>query len=387
MPFLDPGLYDFCTDRQREVLEAINREEGFRAAAKFLGCHFSFPSKVVKDVKRKAAAQGYAPSYNMTNPVPEGYHVRGVSTLYGPDGEVKAQWVKSTADAEAREAALQAAVAAMCEDISPVAPIAAPDASLDRLVTLYTFTDYHVGALAWHREGGADWDVTIAERVAIQAMQALVAGAPASGKAIVNVQGDFLHYDSHTPVTPTHGHILDADSRFGKVADVAIRIIRNLVASALQRHSQVELLICEGNHDQTASLWLRKMFQALYEDEPRISVNDSELPYYAIQHGQTMLCFHHGHLRKNDQLPLLFAAQFPEMWGLTKKRYCHTGHRHHAEEKEHSGMTVVQHPTLAARDAYAARGGWISERSATAITYDLDHGRVQSNTVTAEMFS
>lgn len=105
MPFLDPGLYDFCTDRQREVLEAINREEGFQAAAKFLGCHLSFPSKVLKDVKRKAAAQGYAPSYNMTNPVPEGYHVRGVSTLYGPDGEVKAQWVKSTADAEAREAA------------------------------------------------------------------------------------------------------------------------------------------------------------------------------------------------------------------------------------------------------------------------------------------
>ena len=57
MPFLDPGLYGFCTDRQREVLEAINREVGFRAAARHLGCHLSFPSKVLKDVKRKAAAR------------------------------------------------------------------------------------------------------------------------------------------------------------------------------------------------------------------------------------------------------------------------------------------------------------------------------------------
>lgn len=386
MPFLDPALYGYCTDRQREVLESIEREGGYRKAAKFLGCHISFPSKVVRDVRKKAALQGYAPSHDMTKTVPDGYLVKGVSTLYGPDGEVKAQWVKSTADAEAREEAIRSAVETMCEAIAPVAPESAPVRVLDRLLTLYTFTDYHVGALAWHREGGADWDVTIAERMAVQAMQALVAGAPSSGKAVINVQGDFLHYDSHTPVTPMHHNVLDADSRFGKVADTAIRIIRNLVSLALQHHDRVELLICEGNHDATASLWLRKMFQALYENEPRISVNDSELPYYVVRHGQTMLCFHHGHIRKNDQLPLLFAAQFPKLWGVTTKRYCHTGHRHHAEEKEHSGMIVVQHPTLAARDAYAARGGWLSERSATAITYDMDHGRVQSNTVTAEMF-
>jgi hypothetical protein len=28
-------------------------------------------------------------------------------------------------------------------------------------------------------------------------------------------------------------------------------------------------------------------------------------------------------------------------------------------------MTVLQHPTLAARDAYAARGGWHAERAVT----------------------
>jgi len=84
-------------------------------------------------------------------------------------------------------------------------------------------------------------------------------------------------------------------------------------------------------------------------------------------------------------LPLLFASQYPAMWGLTKKRYAHAGHRHHTEEKEHPGMKVVQHPTLAARDAYAARGGWISEREATAMTYHIKYGLVARNTVTPEM--
>jgi hypothetical protein len=129
------------------------------------------------------------------------------------------------------------------------------------------------------------------------------------------------------------------------------------------------VILAEGNHDIASSVWLRQMFAALYENEPRVTVDDSPLPYYAIEWGKTLLAFHHGHLKKNDQLPLMFATQFAEAWGRTTKRYCHTGHRHHLEEKEHSGMIVFQHPTLAARDAYAARGGWHAMRAATAVTY------------------
>jgi len=127
------------------------------------------------------------------------------------------------------------------------------------------------------------------------------------------------------------------------------------------------------------------VFSALYENEPRLTVNDSETPFYVYQHGETMLAFHHGHMKKNDQLPILFAAQFPKVWGNTTRRYAHTGHRHHVEEREHSGMTVIQHPTLAARDAYAARGGWISDRAATAITYHERFGQVGRSTVNPEM--
>jgi hypothetical protein len=194
-----------------------------------------------------------------------------------------------------------------------------------------------------------------------------------------------VHYDGFAPVTPTHGHILDADSRFGRVVEVSIRLIRQLVALALQKHNTVTLLICEGNHDLASSLWLRKLFAALYEAEPRITVHDSELPYYVIRHGATMLGFHHGHMKKNAALPLLFASQFAVQWGSTTKRYIHTGHYHHKEDIEHSGARVIRHPTLAARDAYAARGGYFAERAMTAVTYHSKYGEVGTNTVTPEM--
>lgn len=318
-------------------------------------------------------------------PALPGFGITKVSTLYNGEGVPTAQWVQQKPEAENQREALEAAVKAMAETIEPVAPMDTPTHTIAHLLTLYTFTDYHLGALCWHKEGGADWDVKIAEDVGTAAMRQMVSQAPASDTAVVNIQGDWQHYDGLLPVTPTHGHVLDADSRFGRVVEVSIRLIRKLVGLALQKHQNVILLVCEGNHDLTSSLWLRKLFAALYEEEPRVSVHESELPYYALEWGATMLGFHHGHLRKNDQLPALFAAQFREMWGRCPKVYIHTGHRHHKEDKEHAGARVIQHPTLAARDAHAARGGWWSERAITALTYHRAYGEVGSLTVTPEM--
>lgn len=384
---IDSAYLDYATPRQREILEAVIEYGGAGAAARMLGIDRTFPPKVYRDVKKKAARAGYAPDHDFTRPVPDGFVAKGVSTYYNREGKPTGQWVKASIDQERQAEIMRATVEAMCLEIKPVPPVAAPAAALEQLLTLYTFTDYHVGMLAWAKEGGADWDVGIAESTGVAAMQALVGQSPASERAIVNIQGDFMHYDGMAAVTPTHGHPLDGDSRFGKMVDVSIRIIRQLVGLALQKHNAVTLLICEGNHDIASSLWLRKLFGALYENEPRIAVHDSELPYYAIQHGQTMLGFHHGHLRKNDQLPELFAAQFRSMWGQCPKVYIHTGHRHHKEDKEHSGARVIQHPTLAARDAYAARGGWYAERAITAVTYHAKYGEAGTVTVTPEMLA
>jgi hypothetical protein len=315
----------------------------------------------------------------------EGYLIKGVSTLFDGGGNVRGQWVKTQVDAQRMREIQLATAAAMSADLPRLAPIAMPTGCSDNLCNLYTLTDCHVGMLAWRKEGGSDWDLKIAEKTLMGCFSQMISAAPAARVGVVNQLGDFLHSDGLMPVTPTSGHILDQDGRFSKLVAVAIRVLRQIVDLALQRHEEVHLILAEGNHDMASSVWLRQMFKALYENEPRLTVDDSELPYYVFQHGLTLLAFHHGHLKKNDQLPLLFAAQFPKLWGATTKRYAHCGHRHHVEEKEHSGMTVTQHPTLASRDAYAARGGWLSERQATAITYHKDFGEVARATVCPEM--
>lgn len=386
---VDEKLYQFCTVSQLEKLEAINQHGSMRAAARALKCDYVCVYQALQAVRAKAARSGYSPEHDWRQPVPEGFIAKGVSTMYDKEGKVRAQWVLGRADPKQQERIVRDAVQALMQDVPRVPATVAPagagwSAALCNVVTL---TDVHVGAYAWGKETGAPWDLEIAERTVGAAVRHLVRAMPPAHTCVVAQLGDFMHQDGLAAVTPTSGHNLDSDSRFSKVVQVAVRVLRDAVALALASHQRVVLLVAEGNHDISGSVWMRHLFSLLYEHEPRVTVIDSEMPYYVHQHGRVMLAWHHGHLKKIDHLPLLFAAQFPEVWGSTKWRYAHSGHLHHKHEKEHSGITMIQHPTIAARDAYAARGGWIADREMTGITYHQDYGQVARATVNPEMLA
>jgi hypothetical protein len=87
------------------------------------------------------------------------------------------------------------------------------------------------------------------------------------------------------------------------------------------------------------------------------------------------------------RLAALLAAEFAPLWGATTKRYAHSGHLHSIEEASMPGIRLVRHPTLAAADAYAARGPLLSERQASAITYHKVYGEVGRVIVTPEMIA
>lgn len=60
------SLYEFCTVRQLEYLEAIEKHGSIRAAAKHLGVNKSTINEAVASVKKKAALRGHSPDHDMT---------------------------------------------------------------------------------------------------------------------------------------------------------------------------------------------------------------------------------------------------------------------------------------------------------------------------------
>lgn len=309
--------------------------------------------------------------------IPEGMFLKGLSTLTNGNGDITAQWTIARRDLDQQKQAIEAAIRALAEGL-PILPriVLTDHQAASELLNLYTLTDCHVGMLAWKRETGEPWDLDIAEKILVETFAQMIAAAPPAEVGVVNQLGDFLHFDGLQAITPTSGHQLDADSRFQKMVEVAVRILEKIIILAAQKHPLVRVMMHEGNHDIASSVWLRVLFARVFRDNPRVIVDESPNPYVAFQHGKTMLGFHHGHLAKKDKLPLLFATQFAPIWGKTEYRYIHTGHYHHIDEKEHPGVRVEQHATLSAKDAYAARGGWHSLRQATSRTYHSRYGEV-----------
>jgi DNA repair exonuclease SbcCD nuclease subunit len=189
------------------------------------------------------------------------------------------------------------------------------------------------------------------------------------------------------PVTPSSGHIMDADTRYQKLVRIAINVLRRVISLLLQKHKQVHIIMAEGNHDMSSSAWFREAFTALYEGEPRATVDRSADIYYCYEFGETSLFFHHGHKIKasSNNADRAFAAKFRPIWGRTKYSYGHFGHLHHDMKNETELMTLEQHRTLAARNAYESRGGWMSGRDAKVITYHKDYGRVSEVVISPEM--
>ena len=321
----------------------------------------------------------------MVHSAPDGYSVKGVSTLYRPDGSVAVQWVKTDRAQDAQLLALEEAFAGMSERLPRVKPRRAPEHVNDDLANLYVLTDYHLGMLAWGEETGADWDLQIAEQLMVEWFQAAIATSPAAELGILAQLGDFLHWDGIEAVTPTSKHLLDADTRFQKLVRVAIRVLRHVIDMLLEKHGRVHVIMAEGNHDIASSIWLREWLAAIYELEPRVTIDTNPDPYYCVEHGYTSLFFHHGHKKKMEQVADVFAAKFREVFGRTKHSYAHTGHLHHDKRIESNLMIVEQHRTLAAPDAHASRGGWISGRDAKVITYHKRYGEVGRVIISPDM--
>ena len=374
------------TQRQRECMEALIECGTIYATAEWLGIDKRTLFTTIKRVKKHAARQGYAPEHDMTKTVPDGYTVKGTSTLYDDAGQPKIQWVKTQVDHQRQLEMMQEAVQALCEDVKPRAPVALELKHNQENLNLFILTDYHLGMLAWDEETRDDpWDIKIAEQLIYDWIAYSIANAPDAATGVFAQLGDFLHWDGLTSVTPASGHVLDADTRFQKVVRVAIRTINHVVDSMLAKHDEVILLLAEGNHDPSSSVWLREMFDHLYKNEPRVEVITDPDPYYCVEHGNTSLFFHHGHKKNMGEIDRAFAAKFRQIFGSTKYSYAHMGHYHHVKVNETSLMHVEQHPTLASKDAYASRGGYLSMRSAPVITYHRQFGEVGRLQVRPEM--
>lgn len=308
-----------------------------------------------------------------------GHEIKGISTLYDSEGNVKLTWVKTNKEADNTKRLLQAFADGLKDDIPKAIPTLKPDQTKENLLALYVLSDAHIGMRS------DEWNLEIAERIVKGFIDNAVKQAPDAHTGVFCFQGDIGHWDSMLPVTPASKHVLDADCNSRDMVRLISRLIRYAVSKMMVKHDKVHIIYCAGNHDEFTATVMSEWLDIHYSDEPRVTVDTDNTLYHAYEWGMTSLFFHHGHKRNITQVSNVFAGMFREIFGRTKYSYGHIGHFHHTAKSENQLMQVEIHPTLAGKDDYALNGGYLSQRGAHTIIYHKHHGEVGRITIRPEM--
>jgi len=299
-----------------------------------------------------------------------------VTVQRAADGSVERTWERQSPDQEQAQEVLRAWIEGLAENAPPAPTIAAPSICDADLLTVYPMGDPHFGLLSWAKETGENFDLAIASRLTLAAIDRLVASAPASELAMLLNLGDLFHADDSSNRTPRSGASLDVDGRFPRIAVVALDAMVHCIYRLLEKHRRVIVRNNRGNHDPHQAFMLAVALNAHFRNEVRVEIDMSPASFYYFEFGKVLIGSTHGDGAKLGELPLIMADDQGEAWGRTKFRVFHCGHFHHDQVKDHPGCTVETHRTLAAKDSWHTHMGYRSARDMKAIVYHRDFGEM-----------
>lgn len=136
------------------------------------------------------------PERGETFQVPDGHTVKGVSALIDPDGREIIKWVK-TREEDAGNTVLLDTIKRQLSEASHYTPLPSPPSVVNRdLLAFYPIADAHLGAFAWGKETGNDYDLDIAERILKQCTGELISRSAPAETALILDLGDLFHGDN-----------------------------------------------------------------------------------------------------------------------------------------------------------------------------------------------
>ncbi len=226
--------------------------------------------------------------------------------------------------------------------------------------------DLHLGKLGI---SGDDYSLDVARTRLHDAIDSLFHRARGFKiEEIVFVVGnDFLNVDKAKPFasttagTPQNNSVSAYDAyRFGR------KLLVECV-NALSQKAPVRVVVVPGNHDEESMLHMGDALEAIYENTPHITVDNSRALMKGYVYGECLLIFDHGHRVKNyKNLASVISQRFREVWSTVKHIEVHRGHLHSlktgvmGQVEELNGIAVRHLGSMSPTDQWHDDSGYIS---------------------------
>lgn len=366
------------SDKQRERLAACIELGDQEKAAKKFGCNRKVINSAIAAIKNNARKQGFQLPGETFSPITS-HFIKGESALVDNNGVTKMKWIKTDTDKAEKIEALRLGIIEAFDSYKGASEIVTPPETIvdsDLLVSL-PIGDAHIGMLAWVEDAGENFNLKKAEDIYKTALSSMIKAAPNAAECLIKDMGDFLHRNDNKNSTPQSGNVLDCDGRAIKMKRVAVELLIHAVKEALKKFPLVRLKNVIGNHAPEAEQMLGLALELYFHNEPRVIVEVSTNKFWYYRWGKVLIGTCHGDGVKHGELPLIMAADVPEMWGLTVFRYFFIGHIHHQQIKEYQGCSVESINTLTPNDAWHHGAGYRSRKNIKLIVLHKEYGEIE----------
>jgi hypothetical protein len=295
-----------------------------------------------------------------------------------------------TARAKPKRRPLDEATVAACEaifermkahtpDYSGLPELAIPD---DPHLLEIDLFDAHFGKLAWEPETGNDYDLKIAERLYLTAVEELVRKSRGYniGRILFPFGSDMIHVDGSTNMT-TAGTPQSVDGRFTKIVETVFSV-KVKATDMLAQIAPVDIVHIPGNHDFTTSWMIGHSLASWYRNSDRVKVDIRPRSRKYYRYGVTLIGLTHGNEENPKSLPMLMANECRDKgWAETTHHEWHIGHLHKQKKTETittdttDGVVTRILGSLSATDAWHFLKGYVGNRRvAEAYLYSFADG-------------
>ena len=181
-------------------------------------------------------------------------------------------------------------------------------------------------------------------------------------KVILVLGGDLLQCDTFKGTTSSLETYVDCNMSTYDAYKLAFDLMLWTINYVKQFCNTLEVVYIPGNHSRTQEANIAYAMSKCIVDPNiiwDIEYNERKVTVY----GKSMICLEHGDYNTNKS-PLVFASEYPKIWGATEYRVLYTGHYHKHKKIEYittdetNGFITRILPSLTGTDAYHYSNKW-----------------------------
>lgn len=237
--------------------------------------------------------------------------------------------------------------------------------------------DVHIGKLSRLYQTRDEYNSSTAKQRVIDGVNGIVKASSGYNinQVVLVIGNDIVHVDNQKNTT-TSGTPQDVSNMWFDSLLIAQDVYVTII-DQLRQISNVHVVFNPSNHDYMSGWFIAQVLKTFYRNIENVTFDCDLTHRKYFVYGVNLIGSSHGDGAKINDMANIVAAEVPEKWGATKKRYMYLHHFHSKSGKDFPGLTVECVRSPSGTDNWHSIQGYIgAPKAIEGFIHHHDYGQV-----------